>query len=121
MKFAINLFFCVFVGLNGMAQANQASSPQKSKIASAVSAGEFVFGIPSEITTQQVKESAEYYTLYFTVEHLAKSNQVRITMKENTPKARHIICRFFVSLGVREILIDGTVMSVEEYYQEFLD
>lgn len=121
MKSAFNLLVCILLGTSVMAQTNRAASPKKSQITAAVSAGEFVFGIPASVTSQQVKESAEYYTLYFTVEHLASSSQVRIKMKENTPKARHIICRFFASLGVREMMVDDAVMSIEEYYQEYLD
>lgn len=120
MKIVFSLLLFLVFGLSAFGQTTRATSPKKETIGAAVQAGEFVFGIPADITSKQVKESAEYYTLYFTVEHLQATKQVRIIMKENTAKARHIIVRFFVSLGIREIMVNDAVLSVEDYYDQFL-
>jgi hypothetical protein len=87
---------------------------------SANSNGFYTFVVPTDISAKDVALSAEYYTMYFSVQFNEKNHQALITMKDKTDNARHIICRFFISLGLREIEYNGTTFSVEDFYQKYL-
>jgi len=82
--------------------------------------GSYTFIVPNDITAKDVALSAEYYTMYFTVTFDEKNHQTLITMKDMSDNAKHIIGRFFISLGLREIQYNGNYFQVEDFYQKFL-
>jgi len=99
------------------------------RVVSAVSSDNFVtsnnngiyfFEVPADISAKDVALSAEYYTMYFIVAFNEKNHQAVITMKDMSDNSKHVIARFFVSLGLREIKYNGSIYSVEDFYQKFL-
>jgi hypothetical protein len=83
--------------------------------------GKFIFEIPNDITSLQAEESANYYTMYFSIEYDQSSGKVTATMEQNEAKSRHILIRFFASLGLVDIEVNGTIMSLEKFYQTYLN
>jgi len=112
------LFVGVFVGY-GQTDA-KLKSANTNELRSAKSSGEFLFTMPSGVSKKEIDESAEYYTMYFMVEYIEKSHQVKIRMKTNDEKSRRVILRFFVSLNIRQIELEGETMELEMYYQNWL-
>jgi hypothetical protein len=102
------------------AQERVASAISDDNFVSANKAGLYTFAVPNDITAKEVALSAEYYTMYFTVTFDEKNHQTIITLKDKSDNAKHIIGRFFVSLGLREITYNGSTYSVEEFYQKYL-
>ena len=109
-------FFATFAWSQEMVQSATVSELKSKQLPS----GQFTFSVPSKITSAEVAQSAEYYTHYFTVTHQPNNQKILINMKTNDSKSRHIIVRFFVSLGLMNIEVDGKLMSMEEYYQAYL-
>jgi hypothetical protein len=101
-------------------QDKPAAAISTDNFATANKKGFYTFVIPEGITAKDVALSAEYYTMYFSVQFDEKNHQTMITMIDMTDKARHIICRFLVSLGLREIEHDGNLYQVEEFYKKYL-
>ncbi|MBU2019618.1 MAG: hypothetical protein KJ941_08230 [Bacteroidetes bacterium] len=83
--------------------------------------GTFTFEMPKDITSVQVEESAAYYTMYFSIQYNRETGVVQAKMEANDAKSRHILMRFFVTLGLFDIDVNGTIMPLEDYYQMYLD
>jgi hypothetical protein len=99
------------------------------RVVSAVSSDNFVtsnnngiyfFEVPTDISANDVALSAEYYTMYFIVAFNEKNHQAVITLKDMSDNSKHVIARFFVALGLREVKYNGSIYSVEDFYQKFL-
>jgi hypothetical protein len=112
------LFVAVFTGYSQTDDKLRATS--KSDLKSGKISGEFVFNMPSGVSKNEINESAEYYTMYFLVEYIEKLHQVKIKMKTNDEKSRHVILRFFVSLNIRQIELEGEMLELELFYQNWL-
>lgn len=101
----------------------------QNRVATAISADNFAtdnvkgvysFIIPADISEKEVALSAEYYTMYFSVVLNTENHQTVVTLKESTDNARHIICRFIISLGLNEVEFNRNSYQVEDFYQKFL-
>lgn len=82
--------------------------------------GIYLFQLSEDVTSNDVELNSEYYTMYFTVAFNEKNHQAIITMKDLNDSSKHIIARFFISLGIREINYNGTNYPAEDFYQKFL-
>lgn len=101
-------------------QQNAAKAISADNFVSENKEGLFLFEVPSSITEKDVASSAEYYTMYFSVTFDANNHQTLIRMKDMDENSKHIIIRFFISLGLREIDYNGTIYEPEDFYQKFL-
>jgi hypothetical protein len=122
MKKILTLVLIAFIGGTVVAQ----DAPTKAKIESAEKftaskeKGIFVFQMPSSITAEQVKKAASYYTQYFTVNFDAKSHDAKITMLKNDDVSKHVIVRFLVTNGVKQITMSATDYDVETFFQNYI-
>jgi hypothetical protein len=82
--------------------------------------GLYQFTLDAGITGKDVALSAEYYTMYFTVDFNEKNHQAIITMKDKEDRSKHIICRFLISLGVQDVQFNSVAYPVEDFYTKFL-
>lgn len=80
----------------------------------------FEFRLPNHITANQVAESAAYYTVYFDVEFDEETHLVRLKMKSMEERSKHVMVRFFVSLELSKIKVDGQTIYWEDYYQKYI-
>ncbi|MFT7345421.1 MAG: hypothetical protein ACI9XP_002016 [Lentimonas sp.] len=102
------------------AQIGSAKSLSYEKVHESLEKGSVLFFLPTSITESQVNESAEYYTMYFSVKYNAKENSVVLTFVDEEEKNKHVMVRFFVSLGIEEIKMDQKTYSPEEFYETFV-
>ncbi len=114
------LTICLSFAFTSVAQENYATAKSADMFVTANSQGIFEFILPEKITKDDVAVSSEFYTMYFKVEFNENSHLAKITMLENEDKAKHVMVRFFVSLGLREIMYSGSVYPVEDFYKKFL-
>lgn len=78
----------------------------------------FHFTLDSKYSEADVTKSAEYYTSYFSVAYAAGA--VTITLVEDTEMNRRIIQRFFVTLGVSEVDVNGTNLVLANFVDTYI-
>lgn len=86
----------------------------------AVNTGVFEILMPSSVTEQDVEKSKGYYTDYFTVNYNGETRIANIEMIDNTAKARRVITRLLLSIGVKEVNVDGKEYTLNDFYNTFL-
>ena len=79
------------------------------------------FKMPSEVTTEVVEKSAQYYTDYFTVDFKSTTNIATINILDQEDQARRVISRFLLSTGVRTVNFEGKDYTIMEFYSTFLE
>jgi hypothetical protein len=102
---------------NGVVTYNDASTAEKSK-----TEGVFNFSFDSNFTLEDINKTAKYYTNYFTVTPVKTENGINVTIKivEDNEMARRVVNRFFVSLEVKEVDVNGTMIPVEKFVTKFI-
>jgi hypothetical protein len=122
MKKILTLVLITFLGGTVSAQdtPTKAKIENAEKFAAGKEKGNYVFQLPGSITAEQVTKAASYYTQYFTVNFDAKSNSAKITMLKNDDVSKHVIVRFLVSVGVKEISMTGKDYDVETFFQDYI-
>jgi hypothetical protein len=122
MKKILTLVLIAFLGGTVSAQdtPTKAKIENAEKFAAGKEKGNYVFQLPGSITAEQVTKAASYYTQYFTVNFDAKSNSAKITMLKNDDVSKHVIVRFLVSVGVKEISMTGKDYDVETFFQDYI-
>ncbi len=108
---------CAFISF-GQQRVAKAVSPDNFETSN--KNGIYFFQVSDDITADEVARNSEYYTMYFSVVYSEKNHQTVITMKDMDDSSKHVISRFFISLGIREIGYNGANYSVEDFYQKFL-
>lgn len=120
------LFYTLFVviGLSTFGFAQEKSNTVLSNGATELTAskvsGDYVFQLPENVTAEDVKSSAEYYTHYFSVSFDENSHKVSITMVENTSKNRFVIARFLTACKMEYIQIDNDALKVHDFIEQYL-
>jgi hypothetical protein len=122
MKKILTLVLIAFLGGTVSAQdtPTKAKIENAEKFAAGKEKGNYVFQLPGSITAEQITKAASYYTQYFTVNFDAKSNSAKITMLKNDDVSKHVIVRFLVSVGVKEISMTGKDYDVETFFQDYI-
>ncbi len=85
-----------------------------------VAKGQMEIILPQSADAESVEKSASYYTDYFEVSFNEESKVATINMIDNTASNRRVISRFLLTNGVRNIELDGTNYSINEFYDQFL-
>lgn len=97
-----------------------AIAPSKTEIAKGKESGNFKFIMPEGVTAEDVAQSAKYYTHYFTVDYDNSSRAAKIKMVTNDDKSRSVIVRFLVSNNVQTVDVEGTMVSVYDFFEKYL-
>ena len=122
MKKILTLVLIAFIG--GSVIAQEAPSTAKIQSAEKFTAskvnGIYVFQMPGSVTAEQIKKSAGYYSQYFTVDFDAKSHDAKITMVKNDDLSKHVIIRFLVTNGIKEINMTGKNYDVESFFRDYI-
>jgi hypothetical protein len=113
----LGMFLTISTFANGGVTYNDASTAEKSK-----TEGVFNFSFDSNFTLEDINKTAKYYTNYFTVVPVKTENGINVTIKlvEDNEMARRVVNRFFVSLEVKDIDVNGTMIPVEKFVTKFV-
>ncbi len=114
------LFLGLTFSLSAQDKSKNASVHTKAEVLQSKMSGIYLFTMPQGTTEATVKQSANYYTNYFTVSFDASSHVAKITMLNNDEKSRHIICRFLISSGVDKVTMEGSEFTVDEFYNAYI-
>src|SRR5688500_9976475 len=85
-------------------------------------AQKFNFSFPSTYTVDQINSSATYYVQYFTVAptQVADGLNVEIKLVEDNEMSRRVIARFFTSLEVKDITVNGTSVLMPDFMSTYI-
>ncbi len=113
----LGMFLTVTTFANGGVTYSDASTAEKSK-----TEGVFNFSFDSEFTLEEINKTAKYYTSYFTVTPVKTENGINVTIKlvDDNEMARRVVNRFFVSLEVKEINVNGTKVPTEQFVTKYV-
>jgi len=120
-KKVLGLFVAMFLTIatyaNGIVTYADGASAEKSK-----TEGVFNFSFDSNFTVENINKTAKYYISYFTVEPSAseKGTAVKIKLVEDNAMSRRVITRFFVSMEVKEIIVNGKAVSLDEFIAKYV-
>jgi hypothetical protein len=116
------LFFFLFAQTSFAQEANlSAISLTTKELVKSKELGVFEFTFPTQITKENIQQSAQFYTSYFTVNFSEPTHKVTISMIENNSLNRRIIMRFLATNNISTISIEGTSISTQEFYEKYLD
>ena len=82
--------------------------------------GKFTFIFPKDLKPEEINKNAQFYVNYFTVQINKRNEVITITMLENSQKNRQIIQRFLLANNIKSIDIDNKIISVSQFYNEYL-
>jgi len=113
----LGMFLTISTFANGGVTYTDASNAEKSK-----TDGVFNFSFDSDFSLEDINKTAKYYTNYFTVVPVKTENGINVTIKlvEDNEMARRVVNRFFVSLEVKEINVNGTNVPVEQFVTKYV-
>jgi hypothetical protein len=113
----LGMFLSVVTFANGVVTYTDAATAEKSK-----TEGVFNFQFDSNFTIEDINKTATYYTSYFTVTPVASAQGISVLIKlvDDNEMARRIVTRFFVSLEVREITVEGAVVSIDVFIAKYI-
>jgi hypothetical protein len=83
----------------------------------------FNFSFPSTIyTLDQINSSATFYTSYFTVSPVQSADAINVEIKlvEDTEMARRVVGRFFTTLEVKDILVNGSYVVLADFVSNYI-
>lgn len=117
-----NLFLLSIIMLTSAVAFGQTAKVDGNRetLKSAVEAGVFEILMPDSVSEEDVEKNKGYYTDYFSVSYNTANRLATIEMLDNSPKGRRVITRLLLSLGVKEVNVDGENYSLNDFYNKFL-
>jgi len=121
MKKLLGLVFGMFLTIttfaNGVVTYSDAATADKAK-----TEGVFNFAFDSNFTVENITKTAKYYESYFTVTPVKTETGINVLIKliEDNDMARRVITRFFVSLEVKEIVVNGNIVTTDDFIAKFV-
>jgi hypothetical protein len=120
MKKLITIFALLFLTVGVFAQtAKVEGTPETLKDNLSHDVLEFI--MTSNVTNEEVDNSAQYYTEYFTVDYNSESHKATINFIENSIKSRRVVTRFLLSTGVRSVDFNDKNYTIMEFFSEHLE
>ncbi|MBL7897716.1 MAG: hypothetical protein JNJ99_04200 [Crocinitomicaceae bacterium] len=82
----------------------------------------FNFAFSTPHTIENIKAAAAYYTSYFTTTVAQEGDKiaVKITLVEDTEMSRRVISRFFTTLEVKSIEVNGLDVVLNEFMDTYV-
>jgi len=120
-KFVVLSLMILGLGAFSFAQeVNQVRFDMSSaNLKKAIDAGEVTFFFSKNADADAIKNSTQYYTNYFSVNHDKNSGKCTLKLTKDD-MAKMVISRFLLSNGITEVLIDGKAISVQDFIAEYL-
>jgi len=83
----------------------------------------FNFTMSDDYSIEDINKTAAYYVDYFSVSTSAVEgggNNVIFTVNDDNDMARRVITRFFVSLEVKEIDVNGEHIELNQFISDYI-
>jgi hypothetical protein len=113
----VGLFLTISTFANGIVTYSDAATAETSK-----STGIFNFSFDSNYSIEDINKTANYYTNYFTVTPVKTESgiTVKISLVDDNEMARRVITRFFVSLEIKTINVNGAEVKLDEFIKKYV-
>lgn len=113
----VGLFLTISTFANGIVTYSDAATAAESK-----TSGVFNFSFDSNYTIEDITKTANYYTNYFTVTPTTSENgiDVKISLASDNEMARRVVTRFFVSLEIQSINVNGTEIKLDDFIETYI-
>lgn len=113
----VGLFLTVSTFANGVVTYSDAATADNAK-----TSGVFNFSFDSNYSIADITKTANYYTNYFTVTPVKSESgiSVKISLVDDNEMARRVVTRFFVSLEIKTINVDGKEVKVDEFIKTYI-
>ncbi len=85
----------------------------------ALNDGEITFHFNKSADAEAINNSLQYYTNYFTVKHDKNTGKTVLKLTQDD-MAKMVVSRFLQGNGITEVLIDGKVISMQDFIAEYL-
>jgi len=76
--------------------------------------------LPGNLSAEDVKSKAKYYTKYFVVDYNQDTHVALIKMVENDAQSRNIIVRFLAACDVKDVNVGGKIVSRDNLFETYL-
>ena len=122
MKKILGLVFGLMIGAFSFAQSPVTFNENVStydKNATTV----FHFNFDATITEESINSNKKYYTDYFTVGSTANAHgghDVTITLAQDDELSRKVVQRFFASLQVEKINVNGSEIAMTDFISTYI-
>jgi hypothetical protein len=103
-------------------QANQVLiQVGKESIKEKINAGslELFFNVNKDAS--DIRTSANWYVSYFNVNYDQKTGRAMITFVDQSQMSRKVVERFLISNQITEVVVNGKVMPVQNFMDQFLN
>jgi hypothetical protein len=121
MKKILGLAFGLMIGAFSYGQSAATFSENVSNYDKATTTA-FHFNLDQSITADAINDNAVYYTDYFTVAATDNNggHDITITLAQDDEMSRKVIQRYFVSMQVQTISVDGTDVQVLDFMNTYI-
>ncbi|MBL1280653.1 MAG: hypothetical protein COA33_010285 [Fluviicola sp.] len=92
----------------------------KAELAKSKVSGEYTYTLPTHVTEEYVKKVSKYYVSYFTIAFDASTQEAVVTMNSEAEKGEMVMGRFLSSCGVRELKVDESTITLDEFMRTYL-
>lgn len=113
----------IFTGMTAFAQDNgvlRVKAGTEKALAQSKETGVYEFQLPTSVTAEEVAKNSAYYTQYFTVDFDAKTSKATLTMVNNDEQSRHVVLRFLISNNIKEVDVNGKVLTAEVFFTKYM-
>jgi hypothetical protein len=111
------LFLTTTIYANGVVVYSDVNNAEKAK-----TEGVFNFKFDTSFKLEDINKTAKYYTSYFTVKPVKVDDgfNVKISLVDDNEMARRVVTRFFVSLNVKEIMVNEKPIPIDDFVAKFV-
>ena len=81
---------------------------------------EYIYTLPSDVTSEHVEKVSKYYLTYFTIDFDESTKVAKVKMNAQSEKGEMVMGRFLSSCGVRNITVDDKEMTLDTFMREYL-
>lgn len=84
--------------------------------------GVFEFTFDDFFTLEQLTKASDFYTDHFSAEYTPKGNGLaaKFTILTKEPMSRKVLSRYFSTLEIQKIIIDGTSVELGAFLDKFV-
>ena len=123
MKNILGLAFGLMIAALSFGQSSPAKFSENMSSYDKTKTTAFHFAIDQSIKEETIKSNTVYYTDYFTVDIAAASgggHNITITLTSNDELSRKVVERYFISMEIKNINVDGTDMPVHDFMTKYV-
>jgi hypothetical protein len=118
--FLLSIFFVVTTFILSAQDANKAICSSKSNLVNGVESGIIEMTLSEAVTKENVEKYAGYYKNIFSVTFDETKHLVTFKMLDNTSSNRRVILRFLSANQVQNVIVEGQLFLIHDFYENFL-